>query len=186
MRVEAFTLLEIMTALVVFSGSMLAYLGYESSVSRVMYQAQSSAIAQHLIEDMVHAIDTMDVADFQTLVDSMPMDTMTSDTAISSYIKSLNGADGSPLYVGPFSSQGTPLNNASTGGFFYRFLVINTYRNEVGDPSITVDQLFFYYYQVTVVVAYPRPDTADGSATCATPSDSVCYRTAVTFLKGTR
>lgn len=184
---RAFTIMEIMTALVIFSGSMLAYLGYQASVAKVLYDAQSTTLAGHIADDLVQAIDLMDSVEFQDLVDNTPMDAIQSDNDVALFIKNLRNLADTPVTTGPFTAQGAPLAVAGATGpsYFHRHIRINTYGAETNTSGLTVEQLWFYYYHVEVIVSWPKAGAAL-TTNCSDLSTAGCDRLNIHFMKGTR
>ena len=187
----AFTIIEIMTALVIFSGSMLAYLGYQASVSKVLYDAQSASMAGHLAEDFVQAIDTLDNEAFKNLVESFPLDNIMSDNSINSstvLIRSFqNPTTDTDAFTGPFTPLGIPLYGSSApgNGLFFRHIRINTYGAETNNSGLTIEQLYFYYYHVEIIVSWPRTN-APPATRCTALTNTQCDQLHIHFLRGTR
>ncbi|MCK5807710.1 hypothetical protein KAH37_01865 [bacterium] len=181
----AFTMLEIMTALVIFSGSMMAYLGYQSSVARVLYDAQSSSTAGTLAEDLVESINAMDIVEFNNLILSTPMDLIQSDNDIALYVRNLRDGGDAVAFTGPFTSEGKPLHDAgATGnGLFYRSIRINTYGAETNNSGFTIDQLYFYFYHIEIIISWPNV-AAPLTLNCSNIATVGCDRIHVHFMKG--
>lgn len=184
---NAFTMLEIMTALVIFSGSMLAYLGYQSNVAKVLYDAQSSSIAGDITEDLAQAIEIMNPLEFQDLIDNTALDVIQDDNDIALYVRNLRDTSDAVAFTGPFTGEGKPLHDKSaTGdGYFYRSIRINTYGAETNNAGLTIEQLYFYYYHIEIIVSWPQAN-ASPATNCSNITSPGCDRMHVHFLKGTK
>lgn len=180
-------MLEIMTALVIFSGSMLAYLGYQSNVAKVLYDAQSSSIAGNITDDLVQAIEAMDPLEFQDLIDNTALDVIQDDNDIALYVRNLRNTSDAIAFTGPFSNMGKPLHDKSApgDGLFFRSIRINTYGAETNNSGLTIEQLYFYFYHIEIIVSWPKA-SAPPATICSNISTPECDRMHVHFLKGTK
>jgi prepilin-type N-terminal cleavage/methylation domain-containing protein len=161
---KAFTLMEVMVAIFVFSSGMLGYMAYHARVNSIMFENESAQIAHGLALNLAEEINSMTPERFHDLSEGISLDSHNFDSFIHQYIDSLRDDGGNPVNVGPFDSRGKPGSDGLNYSF-YRYIKISTYDTETGsfnpDPS-----LFGKMRNVDVVVAWPY--RGHGSEKCNT------------------
>lgn len=143
--VKGFTLFEVMVSIFVFSSGMLAYMAYHSKVNSMVFDNESSKIAQALALNLSEEIMAMEPEDYYDLTkekesgSSVFMDNILFET--------------DEFRAGPFDPWGKP--GASSGDFrFFRFVRFSTYDNET-DTFNPSPSLYGKLRHFEVIVAWP-------------------------------
>jgi len=157
---KAFTLLEVIVSLFVFSTGMLAYMSYHVRANEVMFENESAQIAHSLALNLAEEIVAMEPKDFYELSkdredgNSTWLDTIFFDSEDKS--------------AGPFDSRGKPGSNGENFQF-YRFLRFSTYDKET-DTFNPAPSIFGKLRHVEIIVSWPFKQHGANTDKCGTVS----------------
>ena len=143
-KIKAFTLIEVMISIFVFSSAMLGFMAFHAHTMAVLFENESAQFAHALVFNMVDEINAMSYDSFQAFTSKT---TWTDDKDL----KSLFGADFKESPFNSFGKQTTQVENYR----FYRALKVDTYANQT-QAYVQSGTYFSTLYHVEVRVAWPK------------------------------
>jgi prepilin-type N-terminal cleavage/methylation domain len=142
-KIKAFTLIEVMISIFVFSSAMVGFMAFHAHTMSVLFENESAQLAHALAFNLVDEINAMSYDSFSQFISK----TNWTDDAD---LQSLFGSD---FKASPFNSYGEQKNEGNYR--FYRALKVDTYANQT---QLYVQQGSYLstLYHVEVRVAWPK------------------------------
>ena len=165
-NIKAFTLIEVMISIFIFSTAMLGYMAFHAHSMSVLFDNESAQFAQSLAFNLVDEINAMSADSFDKFKDAFngAHGTYKLDSDLSSYFSSA-------FQSSPFNSFGEKLSPGSTAVpyRFYRKVLLDTYSNKT-KTSVPQGSYLSTLYHVEVYVQWPKKEhpTED----CSSPASS--------------
>lgn len=175
---KAFTLIEVMISLFVFSTGMLAFMAYHARANSMMFENESSLIAHSLALNLAEEINSLSPEDTRDLCD---VACFSSGGTCQDALIANNLDKGGSFASGPFDSWGKPLGGSPNETFmFYRLILMSTYSQMTQTSNSENTQLGLLRH-FEVVAAWPRK--AFPSLKCSSLGNPDCNYVRVPVVK---
>ena len=156
---NGFTLIEVLFSIMVFSIGILAYMQFQAQASAVLYDTESSIIANQIAMELAEQVNSMSEESFSrlnTMIDTQLGTASPSAWRLDNYFKAYAG-DMLQFSPGPFDTFGKPLEAINGTGHYYRLVRRRTY-NEMSGMSYLPDTPLEVLRIIEIVVAWPKKD----------------------------
>ena len=142
-KTAAFTLIEVMISIFIFSTAMIGYMAFHAHSMSVLFDNESAQFAHAIAFNLVDEMNAIKVEDFKTLIDEKG-NSKFSDTVLKQqkYLGTDFGA--SPFYLTDAQSYK-----------FNRYIQILPY-TEVTGVSVPKGSFLSYLYQIEITVYWPK------------------------------
>ncbi|MBO4705683.1 MAG: prepilin-type N-terminal cleavage/methylation domain-containing protein [Spirochaetaceae bacterium] len=151
-KIKAFTLIEVMISIFVFSSAMLGFMAFHAHTMAVLFENESTQLAHSLAFNLVDEINAMSYKSFGKLTSNSEL---SSDWVSDS---NLTGFFGSNFKPGPFNSFGQQVSSAATGNYiFHRAMKIDTYSKQT-QVYVQDGTYLSTLYHVEVRVTWPKKE----------------------------
>lgn len=144
-KIRAFTLIEVMVSIFVFSSAMLGFMAFHAHTMAVLFENESAQFAHSLAFNLVDEINAMSYDSFKEFV---AIESWTDD-------ESLNNKFAEDFKTSPFDSFGKQVKSGSY--LFYRALKVSTYASETG-KYVQEGTYLSTLYNVDIRVAWPKKE----------------------------
>lgn len=160
---RGFTFLEILFSLLVFSAGMLAYMNYQGRASAMLFDSESSAIANALAIEVSEELNSFTEDDFRTIITNLGV--LASDSSATDMMSDADFKATSSLFQftpGPFDEFGRPVSGGGNA-MFHRMMRVYTY-NDLTQGNFTANSAREVLRVVEITVVWSNRD--DITAQC--------------------
>ena len=191
-KIKAFTLIEVMMSIFIFTTAMLGYMTFHAHSMDVLFDNESAQFAHALAFNLVDEINSMSYESFAYMVgDSSHKDPntglpapVTALVGTSSQPDTIMGDDklfGDKFLASPFNILGA---QDSTGAYrFYRVVRANSYANKT-QSYVQQGTFLSTLYQVDVAVYWPKKSAQDPKMNCyADYSETECNYISIPLVR---
>lgn len=179
-NIKAFTLIEVMVSIFIFSTAMLGYMAFHAHSMSVLFDNESAQFAHSLAFNLVDEIDAMSADSFDKFKDAFngAHGTYKLDSDLSSYFSS-------NFQSSPFNSFGEKLSGESTAPYrFYRKVLLDTYSNKT-KTSVPMGSYLSTLYHVEVYVLWPKKEYPTANCSDTSSSDK-CNSVLIPLVRSNR
>ena len=163
-KIKAFTLIEVMVSIFVFSSAMLGFMAFHAHTMAVLFENESAQFAHSLAFNLVDEINAMAYDSFSKFTSK----TSWTDDA------DVEGFFGSNFKKSPFDSFGNQVAGSSSATYrFYRALKVDTYSHQTQVYTQTGTYLSTLYH-VDVRVAWPKKEWPNATCDVSGYNSSKC------------
>jgi len=175
-KFRAFTMIEVMIAIFIFSTGMFAFMAYHARANAMMFDNESSQIAHSLAINLAEEINSLTMEDSRALSEAgcLQSGAICSDGSLSNFFSG-------SFIGGPFDSFGKPVGGGSDQPFmFYRLVTMRTYNDITQSSNPAISQLGLLRH-FEVIVAWPSRDHPGFS--CDNVGYGNCYYVTIPVVK---
>ena len=166
-KIKAFTLIEVMISIFIFTTSMLAYMSFHSHAMSVLFDNESAQFAHSLAFNLIEEMNAMSAKDFKSLVEEVGEGGSALDTLLTNYF-------GNTYHTSPFSIT-------DSGSYkFYRSISVTKY-DAATHVSVMNGSFLSTLYEVDVEVRWPK--RGKGSESCETYDERNCNKMFVPLVR---
>lgn len=179
-NIKAFTLIEVMVSIFIFSTAMLGYMAFHAHSMSVLFDNESAQFAQSLAFNLVDEINAMSADSFDKFKDAFKgsYGTYKLDKDLSSYFSSA-------FQSSPFNSFGEKLSDSSTASYrFYRKVLVDTYSNKT-KVNAPAGSYLATLYHVEVYVVWPKKEYPNQDCSVQMSSDK-CNTVLIPLVRSNR
>ena len=171
-KTKAFTLIEVMISIFIFTTAMLGYMAFHAHSMSVLFDNESAQFAHSLAFNLIEEINAMSANDFKVLVSGIIGDGdegESGDSILTTYF----GTDyrTSPFYV---------VENSENSYKFYRFIKVTKYKTAT-HISVTNNSFLSTLYEVEVSVRWPK--RGHGDKDCNSYDERECTQIAIPLVR---
>lgn len=182
-KIKAFTLIEVMISIFIFTTAMLGYMSFHAYSASVLFDNESAQFAHSLAFNLVDEINSMSYESFFKLTSNdadkggfaFSRNTKIFDWEVKAKDSDLFGTD---FAVSPFNIFGKHDENASYR--FYRAIRIDSYTNKTQTYAQTGSYLSTLYH-VDVLVFWPKKGYPD--ADCSNYNETACNMLSIPIVR---
>ena len=170
-KIKAFTLIEVMISIFVFSSAMLGFMAFHAHTMAVLFENESAQFAHSLAFNMVDEINAMSYDSFHSF-------TSKTDWTDDKDLKSLFSSD---FKESPFNSFGNKAAQAENYRFF-RALKVDTYSNQT-QIYVQAGTYLSTLYHVEVRVAWPKREYPTQDCSVSSFTSSKCNSIRIPLIR---
>lgn len=176
-KIKAFTLIEVMISIFIFTTAMLGYMSFHSYSMSVLFDNESAQFAHSLAFNLVDELNAMSYDSFAKFVAECGcVGDEDSHTIKDSNMSSLFSSDFKP----------SPFNLSSGDGYkFFRTLNVVKYTDKSQTYAINGTYLSTLYH-VTVSVYWPKKGYGGDDVDCTSFNDSKCNVVQIPLVRSNR
>ncbi|MBP5406734.1 prepilin-type N-terminal cleavage/methylation domain-containing protein [bacterium] len=161
-KIKAFTLIEVMVSIFVFSSAMIGFMAFHVYTKSVLFEQEMFQVANALASNMLEEINAMSYSGFREhFITNAPLKEWREDKEfVDSNGESSgtsSGAFGKGFVASPFNSFGKPSPDANDNYRFYRAVKVTAYAERT-QRFVQKGTYLSTLYEVEVRVAWPKSD----------------------------
>lgn len=170
-KIKAFTLIEVMISIFIFTTAMLGYMAFHAHSMSVLFDNESAQFAHSLAFNLIEEVNAMNAKDFKSIVEEVGEGGTATDTLLSNYL-------GTTYHTSPFNL--VKFEGGSSPYQFYRVIEITSYA-EATHTSVAEDSFKSTLYEINVSVHWPK--RGKGGANCETYNETECNRISIPLVR---
>jgi len=184
-KIKAFTLIEVMISIFIFTTAMLGYMSFHAHTMAVLFDNESAQFAHALAFNLIDEINSMSYDKFGYMVgDDTTKPKKTALVGTSSQLDTIMGHElllGEKFKSSPFNIMG--VHDENDPYRFYRVVRANSYANKTQSYAMPGTYLSTLYH-VDVAVYWPKKGHGDKDLDCSTQySEEKCNYISIPLVR---
>ncbi|HOW50445.1 MAG TPA: prepilin-type N-terminal cleavage/methylation domain-containing protein [bacterium] len=156
-RPNGFTIIEVLFSILIFSIGIVTYMQYQGQAAAVIFETESSIIANQLAVDLAEEINSLSEESFSLLIATIDQSTNPTAWKADNILKAYAGTT-MAFSTGPYNAWGKPLENINEPATFYRMIRKRTY-NELTAANNEPDTPLEVLRVIEIIVAWPKKES---------------------------
>ena len=170
-KTKAFTLIEVMISIFIFTTAMLGYMSFHAHSMSVLFDNESAQFAHSLAFNLIEELNAMNAKDFKAVVEAIGEGGTATDTLLSNYL-------GNTYHTSPFNL--VKFEGSSGAYQFYRVIEVTKYATAT-HTSVPENSFKSTLYEVNVSVHWPKH--GQGAENCETYNETKCNRISIPLVR---
>lgn len=173
-KIKAFTLMEVMVSIFIFSTSMLGFMAFHAHSMAVLFENESAQMAHSMAFNMVDEINAMAYDSFHSFV--AKSNEWLNDWEVEDLL-------GDTFKSSPFNSFGKKVATSSAEPYkFYRAIEVTSYSSQTG-TYVQEGTYLSTLYQIEIRVAWPKKEKPNANCDSSNYSTAKCNSVSIPLIR---